>query len=184
MTRKVTTRARKRSTSRATGRTPKTETGVFKDVRPAILERYEADGAAVVDATDGDESALRDAAEKLGMSYGKARRMYYFAYLKPSEKLFLSGKTDMEIGKELIHLRDDLHLAWDPDIWSRMLTTQAVARGLYEAAGGRDWDQGRNMADRPDGRRKGARAARGKAPTSKRNGKKVGGRTRAKRANH
>jgi hypothetical protein len=140
-------------------------------IRPAVIERYDELGKRIKTLTGNDASKIEDAAKKLKISFGKARRIFTYAQRKPGEKLWDQNLTPKQIGAKLIQLRDSEQLTWDPEIWSYMLTTQDVARELYESAGGKDWS-GRGGA-----RSNGA----GKAPAKKSPAKSPAKKSAAKR---
>lgn len=153
--------------------------------RPAILARYAEDGDKVLKLTGGDADKIEAAAKKLGWSFGKARRMFTYAQRKPGEKLFNQALSGEEVGATLIRLRDAEGRIWDPDIWSRMLTTQDVAIKAYESAGGKDW-HGRGGKTAPGEAKTAVTRKRVGAKkttvTRKRVAAKKGGTARAKRA--
>jgi hypothetical protein len=60
---------------------------------------------------------LPDAAKKLGMSLGKAERLYARASLKRSD--LVKGR-EAEIAKAIVRLHDDEGLPFVPDIWARV----------------------------------------------------------------
>lgn len=128
---------------------PKAESngsGVFSG-HEKRLERFQEDGAAILKATGGDASKVAEAAEKLGMGIGKARRMFAFAKLPKKDRLYESGLSEKEIGTKLIALNDS-GLKWDPDIWAYMLTTEQKGEELYKLAGGKDWQPKQERAPR------------------------------------
>lgn len=114
------------------------DSGTFTN-RPKIMSRYERDSAAVLKTTGGKAEKLKDAAEALGMSIGKATYMLVYAQLADGDKLFNQNLSEDVLGTKLVDLRDKQGLRWNPDIWARTLISEPKAKQLYAKAGGTNW---------------------------------------------
>lgn len=88
-----------------------------QDAGSKVSSRFEAQTAALAKLVDEKGMDLADAAKKLEMSYGKARRLYARASVKPIEQI--TG-TEAQIAAEIVRLHDDEGLAFVPDIWARL----------------------------------------------------------------
>lgn len=128
-----------------------------------ILERYNEEGARVVELIDKKGMAIGDAAKKLKMSKGKAIRLYARATVNPRQRVV---GTDAEVGKAIVKMRDSEGLKWMPDIWARTGLRPAKAKALYKAAGGKGATSNGAGAKKAGMKKATAKAARAKATAS------------------
>jgi hypothetical protein len=97
---------------------PKPAAKERKDAGPRqkLADRFAKEGAELRALVEGG-TELPAAAKKLGISLGKAQRLYARATLAPGD--LVSG-TDAEVAKAIVRLRDEEELAFVSDIWARV----------------------------------------------------------------
>jgi hypothetical protein len=164
---------RKKSTAKSKAKAPaKKQTAAASKVERGATEAKHAE--QVKKLVDGGAS-IAEAAKKVGIATGLAKRLYNKAAVNPKDRIVGSDK---EVAKKIAVLRDKENVPW-PVIRARTGMSPKQMRDLYEDATGKSWrDSG--AAASTNGKPKAKSAAKAKTTAKRTTTKaKANGKTKA-----
>jgi hypothetical protein len=164
---------RKKSTAKAKATAAKKQTAATSSkVERGATEAKQAE--QVKKLVDGGAS-IAEAAKKVGIATGLAKRLFNKAAVSPKDRIVGSDK---EVGKKIAVLRDKENVPW-PLIRARTGMSPKQMRDLYEDATGKSWRDSGSASSNGTAKAKSATKAKTTAKRTTTKAKATNGKTKA-----